>query len=163
MLAHALSSARRMAPTLAVLAAVFTTTLAVAGSTVDVQTPLGKTIKADVVKAPAADTPDYAIVQTIKMLSAGEMDAWMDAWCYAPRCETAEARDSMKAYQLASAQKNAAKCLHDDDTLWVTARKSNPNQADEQRIFTHCGDDRMPVPTVLKKTDAGWKVSTLGF
>ena len=149
----------------AAIAVVSMSSLAFAGNTTQVKTPLGKEITAQVVKAPAADTPEYSIIDSIKMLSKGNMDGWMTKWCYKPRCETPEAIDRLKAYTLSSATKNASKCLFDGDSIYVTNRKENAKVTPpETKIFTYCGDDRMPVPTSLRKLDDGsWKISTLSF
>ncbi|MCB9671386.1 MAG: hypothetical protein H6734_18035 [Alphaproteobacteria bacterium] len=57
---------------------------------------------------------EAAIVDTIKMTTAGEKDQWLEKYCDPKRCRDKASLEDMKAYQLESARKYSQACLVND-------------------------------------------------
>ena len=90
----------------------------------------------------SASTPDEkytaAIVETIKMTTAGQLDQWMDKYCDPERCKHEQTRDKMKRYSLASAQKWSGACLHEGDTIKVQQTRGQVTDPDGAMWYLTC-------------------------
>lgn len=106
-----------------------------------------------------------AIVETIKMTTAGELDKWMDQYCDPSKCRDAGARSELKAYQLKSANKWSKACLLEGDTIEVKQRKGEVTDADGALWYLRCEGRQLGVPVRArydKETDRVWFLQ-LGF
>jgi len=118
---------------------------------------VGTAVAADTVKAPAEDSPHYAIIEGLKLIKAGDFDKWMDRWCSEKElCFTDQAKDSLKRYNLPTLQRLAPDCLKEGDAIEVTRTDGDPAKDAEVSIFIQCKAGGMPRPFHLIKED-GWK------
>ncbi|MBN2798881.1 MAG: hypothetical protein JXX28_07000 [Deltaproteobacteria bacterium] len=137
-------------------------TSALAQDTVEVRTPLGQVIQAEVVKAPAAGTVEDSVLQSLKMIQAKEFDAWIATWCHESRCPVdPQAREEFKGYNLTAASRTAHECLQEGDALWVTNRKTDDRGA--TTVYLFCGEKRMPSPSTHIQVGERWQVSSFSW
>lgn len=133
-----------------------------AQQTVEVRTPLGKVLQAEVVKAPAAGTVEDAILQSLRQISAKDFDGWMGTWCHPTRCPSdPQAREEFKRFNLTAASRTAHECLREGDSLWVTQRKTDDHGA--VTVYLYCGDKRMPAPSTQIRVGDRWQVSSFSW
>ena len=87
-----------------------------------------------------------AIVDTIKLTTAGELDKWMDQYCDASKCRDAGARSEMKAYQLKSANKWSSACLLPSDTIEIKQLKGEVTDPEGVLWYLKCEGRQLGVP-----------------
>lgn len=114
---------------------------------------------------PAIDAKvEAAIVDTIKMTSAGEMDAWMAKYCDPKRCADARTKGEWKAYQLKQAKLHSAACMK-DEKIDVAQRQGDPATDEDVKWFIRCEGRMMPIAmrfTYVKDQDRVY-FSHIGF
>lgn len=106
-----------------------------------------------------------AIVETIKMTSAGQLDAWMDKWCDKRKCRDTATRNEMKEYSLKSAKNFSKACLLEGDTIKVKQRKGEMTDPDGAIWWLSCEGRMVGVPVKArydKEADKVWFLQ-LGF
>lgn len=106
-----------------------------------------------------------AIVETIKMTSAGQLDAWMDKYCDKNKCRDTSARTEMKEYSLKSAKSFSKACLLEGDKIEVKQRKGDVASADGGIWWLKCEGRQIGVPVKArydKEADRVWFLQ-LGF
>ena len=136
----------------------------IAGDTVSVKTPLGKTISAEKVKNPAKGTIEHQIIQSLQQIKDGKFDDWRKTNCFPARCDTDIAWEQMKNYNLEQSKKGAPGCLQGDgDEIWVTSRKGDPSSDKQVKVFIYCGQTRMPAPSTHEKHNDKWYVHTFSW
>lgn len=105
-----------------------------------------------------------AIVETIQMTTAGELDAWIAKYCDPNRCTDEARKAEWKAYQLKQANLKAGACLK-DGTVSVKQRMGDASTGAETRWFIRCEGREMPVAVRFRYDAAEDRVwfSHLGF
>ena len=103
---------------------------------------------------------EAAIVDTIKLTSAGQLDTWIDKWCDPNRCHDTAAKNDMKNYQLKSAQNFSKACLQEGDTVSVKQKKGDVmNDKDGALWYLNCKGRMLGVPVRVrydKEKDKLW-------
>jgi len=126
-------------------------------------TVLGKTVTGDHIVAPAAGTPEEAIVQSLKLLTAGDFDTWIKDWCHASMCGTPEGIEAVKTHTLPATQGSAGDCLGEDGNSITVTRRDSVEPDGLTRIFVWCGAKRMPAPAALYLVDGRYRVASLSW
>lgn len=106
-----------------------------------------------------------AIVETIKMTSAGQLDQWIEKYCHKERCRDTAAKNELKNYQLKSAQKWSKACLLEGDKIEVKQRKGEVTDSNGALWYLKCEGRQLGVPVRAKydkEADRVWIVQT-GF
>lgn len=117
----------------------------------------GGALADETIKAPAKDSPHYAIIEGLKLIKAGDFDDWIDTWCSEKElCFTDQAKDSLRRYNLPTLQRLAPDCLKEGDSIIVTRTDGDPAKDAEVSIYIQCKAEGMPRPFHLIKED-GWK------
>lgn len=113
------------------------------------------------VTTPAAGSPEEAVLESLKMLKAGNADKWMDTWCEPTRCSNQDQRNDMKNYSLKRAMADAATCLQGDkdDSILVKRVDGDPAKDTRIKVFIDCGSP-ISTPATLLKVDGKWKVES---
>lgn len=105
-----------------------------------------------------------AIIETIQMTSAGELDAWITKYCDPTRCTDDARKEEWKAYQLKQANLRASACLH-DGAIKVKQRMGDAGTGQETRWFLTCTGREMAVAVRFRfdaEADRVW-FGHLGF
>jgi hypothetical protein len=85
-----------------------------------------------------------ALVETIEMTSAGDLDGWIAKYCDPSRCSEAQARNEFKTYQLKQANLKAAKCMNADKEITVSQKNGEIASGKEVRWYIKCEGKQMP-------------------
>ncbi len=116
---------------------------------------------AEVVREPAAQTPEGAIVGSLKLLRDGKFDAWITTYCSkAKLCLNDNALTSLKRYNLPAKGRRAAACLREDGSA-VEVNRVDDLSVTEKKIFINCEPTAMPVPFFLVKEGERWLFSAI--
>ena len=159
-----MSIIKRLFPLLALAACILISDLSLAGPMVEVKNPLGRTMQAEKITNPAAGTIEHAIIESMKMIKAGQFDQWMNTWCHPDRCpDTPSARESMRRYNLKSSQPSIHHCMQDDQTSILVTRRDEPDAQGRQTVYIFCGETRMPAPSTLVQVDGKWLVTSFSW
>ena len=124
--------------------------------------PTGKTIEAEVIEAPSPGTVEFAILESMKMISNGDHDTWIQKYCSTEMCPDANAITSVKRLNLSASQKTVGRC-YDKDKLVLTRRRGDIARDGRVTIYAWCGENRMPAPATLIQEGGEWKVSSLSW
>jgi hypothetical protein len=113
------------------------------------------------VTTPTAGSPEEAVLESLKMLKAGNADKWMDTWCEPTRCSNNDQREDMKNYALKRAMADAGSCLQGakDDAIVVKRIDGNPATDTRIKVFIDCGSP-ISTPATLLKVDGKWKIES---
>ncbi|MCB9679157.1 MAG: hypothetical protein H6737_28905 [Alphaproteobacteria bacterium] len=106
-----------------------------------------------------------ALVETIEMTSAGDLDGWITKYCDPNRCGEARAREEFKLYQLKQANLKAKMCMNDAKEITVTQQNGDIASGEEVRWYIKCEGRQMPAAMRFrydKEADRVW-FSHLGF
>lgn len=147
---------------LAAMAALTMSTAWADPPTQQVTLPTGRAVAAEVITAPADGSVDAAILATLKTVIAGDFTTFLTAWCDPSTCADARQQEQLVTYNLPSAQRTGAACLHGDadDQLWVTRRREENGLT---TVYLWCGDGRMPAPSTWRQVDGAWKTSSFSW
>lgn len=135
---------------------------ATASGSQQVTLPTGKTVDAQKFTNPPEGSIEFAIIDSMSMIKAGNFDGWVSKWCDPGTCPDAKAIESLKAYQLKSSSKTAHECMTDDGSILVTKREKNEAEG-TTRVYLFCGPNRMPAPSSLKPAGDNWKVTSFSW
>lgn len=135
---------------------------ATATGTQSVTLPTGKTIEASKFVSPAAGSMEAAIIESMTMIGAGQLDEWIAKYCDASTCPDTAAKESLKTYQLKSSSKTAHECMTSDGGILVTRREANEAEG-TTRVYVFCGANRMPAPASLKLVGDAWKFTSFSW
>src|SRR5688572_19777993 len=135
---------------------------ATASGTQGVTLPTGKPIEASKFVAPAAGSIEAAIIDSMKMIGAGQLDEWIAKYCDAGTCPDTAAKESLKMYQLKSSSKTAHECMTSDGGILVTRREDDAAEG-TKRVYVFCGPNRMPAPSSAKLVGDAWKFTTFSW
>lgn len=92
-----------------------------------------------------------AIVETIQMTTAGELDAWITKYCDPEkRCRDLAAKNDMKSYQLKSAKNYSKACLVNGDSVVVKQKKGELTDPDGALWYLKCEGRALGVPIRLR-------------
>ena len=106
---------------------------------------------------PAPDTPESVLLAGLRLIADGQFDQWITRYCHMDKlCPTAQAKKSLKRYNLAAAQRVVGGCLKGDkkDQLRIT---KHVEEGAKLKFFLHCSDKAMPRPFTLMKEGDAWK------
>ena len=106
-----------------------------------------------------------ALVETIEMTSAGNLDAWITKYCDPQRCHDNASKAEFKNYQLKQANLKAKTCMTEDKKITVTQRTGEVGSGTEVRWYIKCEGRMMPAAMRFrydKEADRVW-FSHLGF
>ena len=136
---------------------------AAAQSTQDVRLPTGRTVAAEVVRGPAADSMENAVLLTLTTVIAGDFDTFLSSQCDPSVCSDERQQEQLRTYNLPSAQQSGGACLHGEgkDTLLITKRKEAPGGL--VTVYLWCGEGRMPAPSTWGQVDGAWKTSSFSW
>jgi hypothetical protein len=72
--------------------------------------------------------------------------------------------ETMRRYELKSAEAGAKHCLHgDDNSIQVTRMDGDPAKDDVVKIWVQCEPSRRPVPSTQQKIDGKWMVTSFSW
>ncbi|MEZ4317376.1 MAG: hypothetical protein R3F61_07720 [Myxococcota bacterium] len=106
-----------------------------------------------------------ALVETIEMTTAGDLDGWIDKYCDPNRCAEARAREEFKAYQLKQANLKSKQCMSAEKEIHVSQRQGEIASGEEVRWYIKCEGRQMPAGMRFrydKEADRVW-FTHLGF
>jgi len=86
-----------------------------------------------------------ALVETIEMTTAGDLDGWIAKYCDPNRCGEARAREEFKLYQLKQANLKSKMCMNDKKEITVSQRKGEISSGEEVRWYIKCEGRQMPA------------------
>jgi hypothetical protein len=101
---------------------------------------------------------ETAMVETLQMVRAGNVDEWIGKWCDPNTCNGKYAIEQYKTYQLKSVANFGGECLWGDakDHIQIVRWKDDPETTEEPTFYIKCGE-RLPVPiTVRYDGDRVW-------
>ena len=106
-----------------------------------------------------------ALVETIEMTTAGNLDAWIEKYCDPKRCHDNASRGEFKNYQLKQANLKAKTCMTEDKKITVTQRTGEVGSGSEVRWYIKCEGRMMPAAMRFRYDKDGDRVwfSHLGF
>jgi hypothetical protein len=139
------------------------TSSAIAQETQDVTLPTGRTIAAEVVRAPATGSMEHALFTTLTTVVAGDFDTFFAGQCDPTTCADPLQQQQLRTYNLPSAQRSGGSCLHGDtkDTLIITKRKEAPGGL--VTVYLWCGASRLPAPSTWGQVDGSWRTSSFSW
>lgn len=109
--------------------------------------------------APADNTVEHAIHDSLMLLAAEDYDTWMDRYCDPEACDDERKREAMTSHVLPSAKMASSSCLHDGDVL-VTKQEVD---GDYTKTWIYCGESRMPAPSTARSIDGSWRFSSVSW
>lgn len=134
---------------------------ATAEGTQSVTLPTGKTKEAQKFVHPVEGSVEWAYLEAMKAVKAGDFDGYIKKWCSKTTCVDATANESLKTYQLTASSKSAGQCMTDDGGVLVTKHETDPDGS--HRIYVFCGNSRMPAPASLVMEDGSWKMTSFSW
>lgn len=93
---------------------------------------------------------EAAIVETIKMTTAGQKDAWIEKYCDPKRCRDLAAKNDMKNYQLESARKYSQACLLEGDKVEIKQKKGEVTDIEGALWYMKCNGRALGVPIRMR-------------
>jgi len=111
----------------------------------------------DGLTTPEAGSPEWIILDGLRMIVDGKFDQWIKRYCHTGKlCRTPQATKSVKRYNLAAAHKLVGYCLKGEkkDKLKITRRVE---QGEELKLFLECNVNGMPRPFTLQRDGGAWK------
>ncbi len=114
------------------------------------------------IKAPAAGSPYFVLLEGLKLINAGKFDEWIAAYCSVSEfCYNETSTHQVKLYNLPAIQRIANNLLKENGTaLYVSRIDGDPQTGTTVKIFLIGAAGSMPKPFTLIK-DNGWKFKTL--
>ena len=106
-----------------------------------------------------------ALVETIEMTSAGDLDGWITKYCDPNRCGEARAREEFKIYQLKQANLKSKLCMNEAKEINVSQTKGDIASGEEVRWYIKCEGRQMPAAMRFRYDKEADRVyfSHLGF
>ena len=106
---------------------------------------------------PEAGTPEWIILDGLRLIADGKFDAWVKRYCHKDKlCRSKQATKSIKQYNLKAASRLVGYCLKGEkkDKLKITRRVE---KGEELKLFLACNVNGMPRPFTLQKEAGEWK------
>ena len=129
--------------------------------TQQVTLPTGKTVEAQKFVNPPEGSVEHSLLDSMKMMKAGDFDGWIAKWCSAETCPDRATNEQYKLYQLTSSSKTVGQCMTDDGGILVTRREDA--EGGGTRIYVFCGPNRMPAPSSHVKQGESWKLTSFSW
>ena len=86
-----------------------------------------------------------ALVETIEMTSAGNIDGWIEKYCDPSRCGESRSLNEFKTYQLKQATLKSARCMNEKKEINVSQMQGDIASGKEVRWFIKCEGRQMPA------------------
>ncbi len=106
-----------------------------------------------------------ALVETIEMTTAGDLDGWIKKYCDPNRCQGERQINDFKAFQLKQANLKAKFCMSESKEITVKQRMGEIATGEEVRWYITCEGRQLPAAMRFRYDKEGDRIwfSHLGF